>query len=113
MSFWKSTKKIEQDKSEGDASMSDATVIDFGEVLDISFAAKFHSQLKDESESSKSIKFVTSNLTRIDASCLQVLVCFVQYAKENEISVQWENPGEVITEATRLTGLTNVLALSH
>jgi len=112
MGFWNTTKKSEQDKSEGEASMSDVTTIDFGEVLDISFAAKLHAQLKDEIENNSSVSFITSELTRIDASCLQVLASFMGYAKENEIKVEWPEASDVIKEATRLTGLTEILALN-
>ena len=112
MGFWNTTKKSEQDKSEGEASMSDVTTIDFGEVLDISFAAKLHAQLKDEIENNSSVSFITSELTRIDASCLQVLASFMGYAKENEIKVEWPEASDVIKEATRLTGLTEILELN-
>jgi len=112
MGFWNTTKKSEQDKSEGEASMSDVTTIDFGEVLDISFAAKLHAQLKDEVEKNSTVSFITSELTRIDASCLQVLVSFMGYAKENEIKVEWPEASDVIKDATRLTGLTEVLELN-
>lgn len=112
MGFWNTTKKSEQDKSEGEASMSDVTTIDFGEVLDISLAAKLHAQLKDEIEKNSTVSFITSELTRIDASCLQVLVSFMGYAKENEIKVEWPEASDVIKEATRLTGLTEVLELN-
>jgi len=112
MGFWNTTKKSEQNKLEGEAPMSDATMIDFGEVLDISFAAKLHAQLKDEVKKNSTVNFNTSELTRIDASCLQVLVSFMGYAKENEIKVEWLEPGDVIKEASRLTGLTEILELN-
>ena len=99
-------------ENKGDSSMSDAKIIDFGEVLDISFAAKLHSQLKDEVEKNAKVNFISSELTRIDASCLQVLASFMGYAKENEMSVEWQNPGEIIEEAARLTGLTETLELN-
>ena len=112
MGFWNTTKKSEDDKSEGETSMSDATTIDFGEVLDISFAAKLHTQLKDEIEKNSTVNFITSELTRVDASCLQVLVSFMGYAKENEITVQWDSPSDVLVDATRLTGLSEALGLN-
>lgn len=112
MGFWTTTKKSEEDKSEGEAPMSDVTTVDFGEVLDISFAAKLHAQLKDEVKKHSTVNFITSELTRIDASCLQVLASFMGYAKENEITVHWETPGDVIKDASRLTGLSDVLELS-
>jgi ABC-type transporter Mla MlaB component len=93
--------------------MSDVTSVDFGEILDISFAAKFHSQLKDDVQINSSIRFLTSELTRIDTSCLQVLVSFMEYAKENKISIEWDAPGDVIKEAARLTGLTTSLELAN
>ena len=112
MGFWTTNKKSEEDKSEGEAPMSDSTTVDFGEVLDISFAAKLHAQLKDEVEKNSTVTFMTSELTRIDASCLQVLASFMGYAKENEITVHWETPGDVIKDASRLTGLSDILELS-
>ena len=112
MGFWHSNKKSEQDKSEGETSMADTTTIDFGEVLDISFAAKFHSQLKDEVAANSTVQFVTTDLNRIDASCLQVLASYMRYAKENEINVEWADPGEIIMDASRLTGLTEILELN-
>jgi hypothetical protein len=36
----------------------------------------------------------------------------MSYAKENEVNVQWETPNDVIIEASRLTGLTDVLELN-
>lgn len=113
MGFWNSTKKTEQEKTEGETSMSDATTIDFGEILDISFAAKLHAQLKDEIEINSTVNFITSELTRIDASCLQVLASFMAYAKQNHINVDWGTPGDVIMESSRLTGLTDVLELNN
>lgn len=112
MGFWNSNKESEQDKQEGETSMSDVTAIDFGEILDISFSAKLYSQLKDEVNKNSTVSFITSGLTRIDASCLQVLVSFTAYAKENEINIEWPEPGDVIKEATRLTGLSEILGLS-
>ncbi len=112
MGFWTATKKSEEDKPEGEAPMSEATTIDFGEVMDISFAAKLHAQLKDEVEKNSTVNFITSELTRIDASCLQVLASFMGYAKENAITVHWETPGDVIKDASRLTGLSDILELS-
>lgn len=112
MGFLGSNNKPEKNKTEGETSMSDTTAIDFGEVLDISFAAKLHAQLKDEVGNNSTVKFSTSELTRIDASCLQVLASFMSYAKENEIKVQWDSPNDVIKEASRLTGLTDVLELN-
>lgn len=112
MGFWNANKKSEQDKSEGESLMSDATTIDFGEVLDISFAAKLHAQLKDEIKNNSTVSFITSELTRVDASCLQVLASFMGYAKENEIKVEWPEASDVIKEATRLTGLTEILELN-
>ena len=108
MGFWKS----KDNETKGDTSMSDVTSINFGEVLDISFAAKLHAQLKDEVASNSTVKFVTSELSRIDASCLQVIASFMTYAKENEIEVQWDTPSDAILEATRLTGLTDILELN-
>jgi len=113
MVFWNSSNKTEEDKPKGEVTMSDVSTINFGEVLDISFAAKFHAQLKDDTEKNSTVNFVTSDLTRIDASCLQVLASFMSYAKENEINVQWEVPGDVIKEATRLTGLTDILEINN
>lgn len=111
MGFWKS-KKTEKNETEGNASMSDMTSINFGEVLDISFAAKLHAQLKDEVASNSTVQFITSELSRIDASCLQVIASFMTYAKENEINVEWDAPCEAIIEASRLTGLTDILELN-
>jgi len=98
--------------SKGNVSMSNVTSIDFGEVLDISFAAKFHSQLKDDVEKNSTVSFVTSDLTRIDTSCLQVLASFMSYAKENDIQVEWQEPSDVVIEAANLTGLIDILDLS-
>ncbi len=112
MGFWKSTKEPIQNSAEGDSDMSDVKVIDFGDVLDISFAAKLHSQLKDETTSNSHVQFDASELTRIDASCLQVLTSYMSYAKENDIKIEWINPNDVIMDATRLTGLTEILELN-
>jgi len=92
--------------------MSDVVSIDFGETLDISFAAKLHSQLKDDVGKKGRVKFLSSDLIRIDTSCLQVLASFMSYAKENEISVEWEQQSDVVMEAARLTGLTKSLGLN-
>ena len=91
--------------------MSDATSIDFGETLDISFAAKLQAQLKDEVAINSTVRFVTSNLTRIDASCLQVLASFMGYAKENDITIEWPESNDVVKEASSLLGLTEILKL--
>ena len=112
MGFWNSSKKSEQNESEGEAEMSDVTKIDFGEVMDISFAAKLHSQLKDEVVNNSTVSFLTSELTRIDASCLQVLTSFKSYANENEIKIEWPEVSDVIKEAAHLTGLSEVLEIN-
>lgn len=91
--------------------MSVTTTIDFGEVLDISFAAKLHSQLKDDIAAGSRVSFVSANLTRIDASCLQVLVSFISYASDYDIQVEWPELSDVIKEAADLTGLTPFLKL--
>jgi hypothetical protein len=72
MGFWSSTKPSKKEKSECEPSLPEATTIDLGQVLDISFAAKLHAQLKDEIEKNSTVNFITPELTRIDASCLQV-----------------------------------------
>lgn len=92
--------------------MSEVTKIDFGEVLDISFAAKFHAQLKDDVKKNSTVQFITSQLARIDASCLQVLVSFFCYAKENEINIEWYETSDVIKKAAGLVGLSSILKLS-
>lgn len=91
--------------------MSNATSIDFGEILDISFAAKLQAQLKDDIATNSTVSFVSSNLTRIDTTCLQVLASFMGYAKENDITIKWEEPSDVVKEASRLTGLTEILEI--
>ena len=113
MGFWNKTNKSEDDNQEGETAMSEATKIDFGEVLDISFAAKLHAQLKNDVEKSSTVNFMTSELTRIDASCLQVISSFMVYAKENEIKVKWDEPSDVMLEAARLTGLTTALEINN
>lgn len=113
MGLWNSTNKSEDNEEKGEVVMSEATIIDFGEVLDISFAAKLHAQLKDGAQENSTVNFITSELTRIDASCLQVISSFMRYAKENEINVQWADPGDVIIEAARLTGLIDVLEINN
>ncbi len=113
MGFWNSIKKSKEENSEDKTSVADTVTIDFGEVLDISFAAKFHAQLKDEIKKNSAVNFITSELTRIDASCLQVLASFMCYAKENDINIEWVEPCDVIKEASRLTGLTEILELNH
>ena len=82
-------------------------------MLDISFAAKLHSQLKDDVKKNSVVKFISSDLVRIDASCLQVLTSFMTYAKENKINIHWEQPAEVLIEAARLLGLTQTLELDN
>lgn len=109
MGFWNSKNESEKVDSDNKVAATEMTSIDFGEVLDISFAAKFHAQLKDEIENNSTVKFITSELTRIDASCLQILASFMNYAKENEISIQWDAPNDVLKEATRLTGFSDLL----
>jgi len=113
MGFWSSNNKSEDKTKEGETLMSEKTVIDFGEVLDISFAAKFHSQLKDDVSPNSTVSFVSHEITRLDASCLQVIASFVKYAEENEIIIHWDNPSETVMEAARLTGLTASLALQN
>lgn len=113
MGFWSSNDKPENDKSEGETSMSDVTTINFGEILDISFAAKLHAQLQNEIEKNSAVNFITSELTRIDASCLQVVSSFMGYAKENDIQVEWLEPNDVLIEAARLTGLTDILEINN
>ena len=112
MGFWNTNKNSEKEMTKGDDSMSDVTTIDFGEILDISFASKLYSQLKDEVQKNSTVQFVSSGLTRIDASCLQVLATFTGYAKECEIKIEWLEPSEVIKEAADLTGLTKALEIN-
>ena len=112
MGFWTKSKKSVDDTTEGEPSMSDATTIDLGEVLDISFAARLHGQLKDEVKAGSKVKLSCNDLSRIDASCLQVLAGFMNYAKENDITVEWQQPGEVLQGAARLTGLEEILQLN-
>lgn len=91
--------------------MPGTATINFGEVLDISFAAKLHTQLKDNSVIGGRVCFVSSDLTRIDTSCLQVLTSFMKYADENDIDIEWQEPSETVKEAARLTGLDHILKL--
>lgn len=92
--------------------MPETTTINLGEILDISFAAKLHSQLKEDIAEGASVSFVSSDLTRIDASCLQVLTSFMNYATDNDIQIEWCEPSDIIKEAAKLTGLTQILKLN-
>lgn len=87
MGFWESRNKTENEKVDGDSSMSDMPSIDFGEVLDISFAVKLHSQFNDDVKKNSTINFITLGLTPIDASCLHVPTSFMGDVKKNDISI--------------------------
>lgn len=91
--------------------MPDAITINFGEILDISFSAKLHTQLKEDIVAGTNVCFVSSDLTRVDASCLQVLTSFMKYATDNDIGIEWDEPSEILKEAAKLTGLTQILKL--
>ena len=92
--------------------MSNSVKIDLGEVLDISMAASFFSQLKESMPKGSNVVFTSSELTRIDASCLQVLLAFMAYAKESDISVSWEEPSDSLKNSARLLGLTEKLNIA-
>lgn len=113
MASWDLFGKSTQKNVKGNAVMPDSVTIDLGEMLDISFAAKLHAQLKDETQNSTSVTLVSDKLARIDASCLQVLVSFTNYAKENGIKIHWDNPGQILSDSARLTGLTKMLEVSN
>ena len=112
MVFWKTkNKESEMEKIDG-VPMSDLTIIDFGEILDISYAAKLHTQLREEVSTNSTVNFKTDNVSRIDASCLQVVASFMKYAKENDIKVIWDEPTDVLLEASKLLGLSKILELN-
>ena len=56
MGSWNIFTKNKQKDSKSDDAITDAVTIDFGEMLDISFAAKLHAQLKNEVKKNKNIR---------------------------------------------------------
>ena len=91
--------------------MASAVTIECGEVLDISMAANFYNQLKAVSDDSE-VNIKDADLVRIDASCLQVLIAFSQYAADHNITINWQPGTDVVKEAAQLIGVKELIKFS-
>lgn len=91
--------------------MANSVTVDCGEVLDISMAANLYEQLKVV-KAGDSVTFNDADLSRIDASCLQVMVAFSRFAENNQVSVHWKPGTDTAKSAAQLLGIKEFIKFS-
>ena len=85
----------------------------FSESIDITCVAKLHEQLLQLKKSDDSVIVLDGEkIERADAAGLQLLAGFFMSAKKQSITVQWNNPSEVLINSSRLMGVTELLDLA-
>ena len=97
--------------NKNDTGTADSQTIVLDEILDISKAAQFRSELSAYLDVQGPLTIEAENVVRIDTACLQVLTAFIKDALAREIEVKWHCPSEAICSAAGLLGLAEVLRI--
>lgn len=81
------------------------------EILDISSVTELKARFLNILENKTSVSVDARNVGRVDTAVLQVMAAFVQDAKTQEQSVQWQEPSVAFSQSADLLGLRDVLGL--
>lgn len=86
------------------------TLIQCGDVIDISMSTTFFSQLLPTLRGNKKISINALSVERCDTAALQLFIAFISKLKESNLSiaVEWS---PVIIEAAQVLGLSSQLCI--
>ena len=75
------------------------------QTMSISEAQHFKSVLQQALTHTEGVVVKVSKLERIDAAVMQLLLAFVQSAREAEVGVSWDGDSDVFNRAVKLLGM--------
>ncbi|MFL0799180.1 MAG: STAS domain-containing protein [Agarilytica sp.] len=91
------------------------TCVDFQlpDNLTIANVHGLHEQLEAlvEEEENDKIVIQAGGVTRADTAGIQLLLAFVNSAKEHQISLDWDHPSDKLLTAASVLGLENALGM--
>ena len=85
--------------------------VECGDVLDISKVAEFHQQLKTALGKGGEVVLDAAELTRIDATSLQLCTAFFNDAAARKVTAKWRSPSDSLIKSAGLLGLSRQLGL--
>lgn len=83
------------------------------ETMSISEAQQLKSELQQALTHTNGVVVKVSKLERIDAAVMQLLLAFVQSAKEAEVDVSWDGDSDVFNRAVKLLGMDGQFKLAE
>lgn len=86
--------------------------IDCEETMDISIAQKLHKQLLKALTEERSVMVNASKVERVDASILQMFCALSQAVRQQELSLEWQEPSQKFQDSARLLDLGDSLGLT-
>lgn len=83
------------------------------EILDISSAEELKASFLMALENKMPVRVDARNVDRVDTTALQLMGAFVQDAKAQAQSVQWQQASEALQQSATLLGLQDLLAFGE
>lgn len=87
------------------------TCIDLSGSLDITRIESLRAMFADGLQQALPIQLDAKEAERFDAAALQLLCAFMLEAKNLGLECRWSTVSPALSDAARLTGLTNILSL--
>ena len=104
---------IESTQKVSDQDGETTTTILCEDSLDISSASSLHELLNDAIESGHQVSIDLTAVTKIDTSCIQLLLAFSNEAKKRHLNIDFSQDNHVLIDALRLIGLDGILVDSE
>ena len=105
-------------KADGEREMNDSSkvksddVVDLGCSLVISEVESCRNNLLEALQGGKALVLDGSEIQQIDGAGLQLLAAFAQEAEKLSVAFKWHGASQVLCDASRRLGLTEVLQLN-
>jgi len=87
-------------------------VLILNSVQDISKSQALKNDMLTLVNDNDEIDIDASGVERIDGSALQLLCALFNYAKQNNLTINWLNPSEVLTQSAKTLGVLEILELN-
>jgi anti-anti-sigma regulatory factor len=97
--------------SRSDTTNKGEITVDCGDILDISKVAEFHQQLMAALGKGGEVILDAAELTRIDATSLQLCTAFFHDAAARKVTAKWRSPSDSLIKSAGLLGLSHQLGL--
>lgn len=93
--------------------MTKAVELDLPENMTIAGVSALHEQLEVivEKNDSDSVLIKSANVARADTAGVQLLLAFVNTAKEHQLAVTWESPADCLRDAAVQLGVDHMLGI--